>query len=748
MSYFTGIPTRSRRSRHVHPGHSSTSAHVHPPGAARTTLVRPAVTLTHSGRSGAARWSEEWYAAHDVVVLYRHPSVKVRDPRYRKAVHDSLRRLPAEHVSGLATYWTTGSASMVSGDGHATYALVTLRDGAELERYAAIADRLRNVENLYVGVGGPVPLLAERNAQAAADLARAAAVAAPVLLALLCLISGSLVAAAVPVLAGLAAVAGTIGLLRLLTEAAEVSFTTLYAAAVLAFGLAAGYSAFVVRAVTDTLDDEASGERTAGASGGEGARERALGRAGRVVALSGAAVAVALLGLMLFPGASLRVFGLVGAAVALLATGVALVVPAAVQGVAGPRVLPGPRWRPRPYLAHLVATVVVLAALAVPYVQAELSGVGHRALPAESESRRVAEIVGRGFPGNPLEAVDVHVLVERSFAGESRRPGPLGQGHTPISAVTRVAASDVRSFTGRLERLPHVTGVTVAGLSQKHGAVRLSVHHVLDPMSAAVGELVAAIRSVDPGPKVREVVVGGAAAARTDLLDACARALPWAAPLVCALYCAILAAARLLPSPRLSAPRAPVSPRSGSPAPVSPASVSPASVSPASVSPASVSLAPMSPEPASPAPASPSSPSSRVSPAPPMSSPSAVAPASAAAPERGDRVGPVTVHGRPAIFGADTDPVPLAQEERELAEKRSPSRTAGPRRRPSSARTAPAARRVRPPRDPAPAARGRSPCTAWPRSPRRLQGPSKLRDGQARFLPAAGTFRASLLSPA
>ncbi|TLF59361.1 hypothetical protein FE391_34885, partial [Nonomuraea sp. KC401] len=501
-----------------------------------------------SGSATAARWSEEWYDAHDVVVLYRHPSVKVRDPRYRKAVHDSLRRLPAEHVSGLATYWTTGSASMASGDGHATYALVTLRDGDEQEHYAAVADRLRDVENLYAGVGGPVPLLAERNAQAAADLARAAAVAAPVLLALLVLVSGSLVAAAVPVLAGLAAVAGTIGLLRLFTEVAEVSITTLYAAAVLAFGLAAGYSVFVVRAVTDALDDEAPGERVTGAFGGEASRERALGGAGGVVALSGTALAVALLGLLLFPGASLSVLGPVAAAVALLATGVALVVPAALLGVVGPgvaglRVVLGLRWRPRPFLPHLVATVVVLAALTVPYVQVELGGAGRRALPAGAESRRVAEIVGRGFPGNPLEAVDVHVLVERSFAGKPRRPGPLGQGHTPISAVTRVAASDVRSFADRLERLPHVTGVTVAGLSQEHGAVRLSVHHALDPMSGAAGELVASIRSVDPGPKVREVVAGGAAAARTDLLDAYTRALPWAVPLVCTLYWAILAAA-------------------------------------------------------------------------------------------------------------------------------------------------------------------------------------------------------------
>ncbi|TDC93990.1 hypothetical protein E1292_40370 [Nonomuraea deserti] len=627
-----------------------------------------------SGSATAARWSEEWYGAPDVVVLYRHPSVKVRDPRYKKAVHDSLRRLPAAHVSRLATYWTTGSKTMVSGDGHATYALVTLRDGAELERYAAIADRLRSVQNLHVGVGGPVPLLAERNAQAAADLARAAAVAAPVLLALLVLVSGSLVAAAVPVLAGLLAVAATVVLLRLLTEVGEISIPSLYAAAVLGFALAAGYAVFVVKAFTDALGDERAGDTP----GDEASRERALGAAGRTVALSGTAVAVSLLGLLPFPRASLSAFGPVAAAVALVAAGVALVVPAALlgmlgRGVAALRIVPGLWWRPRAVLPHLVATAAVLAALAVPYVQAELGGVDRRALPAGAESRRVAEIVEQGFPGNPLGALDVHVLVERSFAGEPREPGPLGQGHTPISAVTRVTASDVRSFAGRLERLPHVTGVSVAGLSQERGAVRLSVHHSLDPVSAAAGELVASIKSVDPGPKVREVVTGGPAAARTDLLDAYTGSLPWAALVVCALSYTLLALTRL---------------RRRSSAPAARPSAAPARSS-VPARPSGAAERPSAPPAVAPAPARSSTPPARPAGAPARpSAPPAVPPAPADAGKSGrdgradaarDRsvvrlgsgagVLPVTVNGRPAVFGADTDPVPLAQEDRELSER-------------------------------------------------------------------------------
>ncbi|MFG1707503.1 MMPL family transporter [Nonomuraea sp. M3C6] len=559
----------------------------------------------------AARWNDEWYGGDtpDVVVLYRHPAVEVRDPRYKKAVHDSLRGLPGSYVRGMATYWTTGLTEMVSEDEHSTYALVTLK-GEARESYAAIADRLRSVENLHVEVGGSVPLRAELDERAAADLARAGAVSLPVLLVVLVVVFGSLVAAGLPLVVGLFAALGGLVLLRLLTEVMEVPVFAMNVVALLGLGLAVGYSLPVLKAFR--------AEIRAGA-GSQQAVVRAMGTAGRAVAFSGVAVAAALLGLVLFPQPFLRSIGFGAAAVALFALVAALVVLPAMLGILGRhvdtlRIMPdfGP-WRRDGGVWHgvassllsLVAVIVVLVLLAVPFLHVE--NVDPRVLPAASESRRVAESMDRDFAGNSMALIDVHVLVERSFTGRSATRGPLGQGYSPISSVTPVSRADVRPLMDRLRRLPHVTGVDLAGLSQTDGAVRLAVRHDRDPMSDEAQELVTSIRSLAPEPGLRRVVVGGPTAARMDLLDSLSAILPWLALVVCTATGALLFAA------------------SGS------AKGSTTTTPPPAAAPPEVVAAPRREAPAQ-------------LPALPSAGP------------------PVTVNGRAAIFGVDTDPVPVSAE--------------------------------------------------------------------------------------
>ncbi|MGR6914099.1 MMPL family transporter [[Actinomadura] parvosata] len=501
----------------------------------------------------AARWNDDWYGGHapDVVVLYRHPTVKVRDARYKAAVHDSLRALPGRYVRAMATYWTTGSKNMVSRDGHATYAVVTLK-GDEQRAYAAVADRLRNVENLYVSVGGSVPLLTELNDQTAADLARAEAISMPVLLVLLVVVFGSLVAAGLPLVVGLLAVLGALVLLRLLTSVTEVSVFSLNVVTMLGLGLAIDYSLFVLKAFREEIARGATNEQ---------AVVRTMATAGRTVAFSGLTVATALLGLLLFPQMFLRSIGLGAAAVVLVAVAAALIVLPAVLGVLGPRVNAlrltpdfGPRragglWHAvassvmRRPLLYLVAVSVALVALAVPFLHVKFGNVDHRVLPATSESRRVAETLDRDFTRNAMAAIDVHVLAERTFTDPPPLPGPLGQGHTPISAVTPISPLDVRPLVRRLERLPGVTDVEVAGLSQTNGAVRLAVRYASDPMSDAARALVRAIRALPPEPNVRRVVVGGPTAAQLDLQDSLAATLPWMALVVCSVTAVLLFAA-------------------------------------------------------------------------------------------------------------------------------------------------------------------------------------------------------------
>ncbi|MEV0350578.1 MMPL family transporter [Nonomuraea sp. NPDC050680] len=490
----------------------------------------------------AAHWNDAWYSGNtpDVVVLYRHPRVKVRDARFKKAVHDSLRALPAQYVRKLATYWTTGAKELMSTDEHATYALITLK-GAKQAAYAAIKDRLP-VANLQVQVGGSVPLLKELNDQTAADLARAEAISMPVLLVLLVVVFGSVVAAGLPLLVGLFAVLGALVLLRLLTEVTEVSVFSLNVVTMLGLGLAVDYSLFVLNAFREQI--------RAGAPTQE-AVVRTMATAGRTVAFSGLTVATSLLGLLLFPQMFLRSIGLGAAAVVLVAMVAALVVLPAALSILGPRVdairitpdfgsarVGSGLWHAiassvmrRPVL-YLVAVTSVLLALAGPFAHVRFGNVDHRVLPAAAESRRVAETVDRDFAKNSMATIDVHALIERSFTTRPAAVGPLGQGYTPISAVTAIDPTDAKPLAERLRELPGVTGVDLAGLSQPNGAVRLAVRYSYDPMSAQAQHLVTLIRSMAPEPNIRRIVVGGPTAAQMDLLSSLLSRLPWMALVV------------------------------------------------------------------------------------------------------------------------------------------------------------------------------------------------------------------------
>ncbi|MGW5685021.1 MMPL family transporter [Nonomuraea sp. NPDC003754] len=502
----------------------------------------------------SATWNDEWYSGNspDVVVLYTHPTVPARDRRYRKAVHDSLRRLPATYVRRMTTYWTSRSATMISRDGRSTYALITLK-GDKQRAYTAIEQRLRTVEGLSVKIGGAVPLLDDLNTQTGADLARAEAISMPVLLVLLVLVFGSLVAAGLPLLVGLLSVLGALVLLRLLTEVTDVSVFSLNVVTMLGLGLAIDYSLFVLSAFREEIRRGTSTEAAVVAT---------MATAGRTVAFSGLTVATALLGLLLFPQMFLRSIGLGAAAVVLVAMVAALVVLPAVLGILGRKVdalritpsFGGPRnggaWHAvassvmRTPLLYLVGVTAVLISLALPFVDVKFGNVDHRVLPPRVESRQVAEAVDTSFARNSMAAVDVHVLVERDFQeAEPLLPGPLGQGHTVVSPLTPVLPSDVKPFTDRLRRLPGVTGVDVTGFSPDNGAVRLAVRYDGDPMSDSARSLVTLIRSMTPEPNIRSVVVGGPTAAQMDLVDSLAATLPWMALVVCGATFVLLFAA-------------------------------------------------------------------------------------------------------------------------------------------------------------------------------------------------------------
>src|SRR3712207_3861532 len=85
----------------------------------------PGSESTRAGEVAADALGRE---GSDVIVLYRSEELTVDDPRYERAVTESLAALPGDVVEGATTFWATSAPQLVSEDRRATYAVLTLAE--------------------------------------------------------------------------------------------------------------------------------------------------------------------------------------------------------------------------------------------------------------------------------------------------------------------------------------------------------------------------------------------------------------------------------------------------------------------------------------------------------------------------------------------------------------------------------------------------------------------------------------------
>ena len=475
--------------------------------------------------------------APNVVVLVRVVEGTVDDADVADigtAVSDELARVEGMH--DVVSYWSLGSPPALRAD-DASSALVLGRlvgDEDELgERVGVIAEELsRSDEVVVVGVGGLQEAFREMGETIETDLARAELIAFPLTLLLLVLVFRSVVAALLPLGVGAFAIAGSLGVLHLLSGWTLVSIYALNITTALGLGLAIDYSLFVVSRYRE--------EREAGHDATP-AVVRTVATAGRAVAVSGLTVALSLAALLVFPLAFLRSFAYAGIPVVGLAVLGAVGVLPAVLALLGDRVDAGrlPRWRERPAgsgwerlaravmrrpLPIVVGATVLLGVLGLPFLRIAFGLPDDRVLPAEAPVRVVNDHIRAHYDANETGALAV-VLPET--AGDD----PAVDGYaTRLSALEGVARVD--SAAGS-----HIGGTRV--LAEAPAAERfrarlgtatwLSVVPEVEPLSAAGEELVAEVRAVPaPGP----VVVGGTSAMLVDLKDSIFERLPLAVGLV------------------------------------------------------------------------------------------------------------------------------------------------------------------------------------------------------------------------
>jgi RND superfamily putative drug exporter len=464
--------------------------------------------------------------ATDVVVMYTSPDSTVDDPAFEAAVTESASRVPASSYTRLETYWTTGSPDFVSADRRSTFLALQLSAPTEEENVVlyqqTIEDRLA-VEGYEVRYGGLVPVNEQVNALTGQDLVRAEMVSIPILLVLLVIIFRSLVAAAIPLVVGTVVAVGSLAVLRVVGSFYPVSTFSINVVTLLGLGLAIDYGLLVV----NRFREELAAGRTV-----DEAVERTMGSAGRTVTFSGVAIAVTLIGLVIFPSRFLLSMAFAIVSVVLFGVVAVLLLLPALLRFAGPRInslrLPLPRFGRRDAetvpvqegrwyrtakaimrrpVAVTVGLTLLLLAAGTPLLGAQWGRPSDWVLPAGTDSRVVDDMLDNDFVRDPTAVVTAVVQL----------PGPAD---SPQSTAA------LEEFASRLDQVPGVDGAAITGT--EGDLARLTLGYGMDPQSDEAAEMVAGIRSEAP-PEGATVRFTNYPVSLADMLSMLGERLPWLA---------------------------------------------------------------------------------------------------------------------------------------------------------------------------------------------------------------------------
>ncbi len=348
------------------------------------------------------------------------------------------------------------------------------------------APGVKSLARTLPGLVGGVSLANEQvNAQSERDLLRAELIAFPLLLLLALWIFRGLVAALLPVAAGLLALVSTLALLRLVNHLTPISVFALNLVTGAAIGLAIDYSLLLASRYREELARHGPGRDALRAT---------LTTAGRTVAFSAVTVAAAFASLLVFPLPFLRSMAIGGMIVAPLAGLVALFLLPALFALLGERInaLAPRRWqraaeraaRPDEHggwyrFAHwvmrrpgwvAVGSATLLIALGLPFLGVRFIGVDASVLPASSSARQVDDVLRTQFaPG--LDA-PLHLAVQSlSVVPAIRRlpdvvavapPERLGPRLWSVDVIPdgRAMSSRTKALVRNVRQLP---GVMVSG---------------------------------------------------------------------------------------------------------------------------------------------------------------------------------------------------------------------------------------------------------------------------------------------
>jgi uncharacterized membrane protein YdfJ with MMPL/SSD domain len=378
-----------------------------------------------SGRGDAiTRKAFPKFQEESVLVQSRSAGVTASDAQFRTVLRDvgaTLKRQPdVDHVKvpgrSDAPVSRDGRSALVSyrlkGDENAT-------EKAVKPVLAAVASQQRANPGFRIEEFGGASANQAINDRVSKDFQKAEFLSIPVTLVILFIAFGAIVAAGIPVLLALSAVAAAIGLTAIPSQLIPMDDSV--TSVILLIGMAVGidYSLFYVRRERE--------ERAKGASP-EGALQIAAATSGRAVLVSGLTVLIAMAGMFLTGNLTFMGFAVATMLVVAIAMiGSVTVLPAMLAWL-GDRVDKGRvpflarrrradgtsrLWNAvldgvlrRPVVAAVGATAV-LVALAIPALGLHTANTGTEGLPQDLAAVKTYNRIQKAFPGNELPATVV-----------------------------------------------------------------------------------------------------------------------------------------------------------------------------------------------------------------------------------------------------------------------------------------------------------------------------------------------------
>ncbi|WP_307628013.1 MMPL family transporter [Nocardia vaccinii] len=448
-----------------------------------------------------------------------------------------------DDVVGVRSYWTSPGpvASALRGtDGHRALILAYLQGGDDVAQKTAgtLATRFADTTppGITVRAGGETAVYHDVNSQITKDLTLAEGVAVPLTAIVLTLVFGSVIAAALPLVVGLFAIASALAILRGFTLFTDVSIYALNMTTALGLALAIDYSLFIV----SRFREELRGGRTH-----RDAAIRAVQTAGRTVLFSALTVALAMAVLSVFNLYFLKSFAYAGVAVVVAAAAASIVLLPAALVLLGDRVnaldaragvrrllrRPAPvpvapersrwyrtvDWVMRHAIPVALVIIAVLLALGSPFLGVKFGYPDDRVMPAGTTSRSVGDALRGDFPS--VNAGNGTTIVLHDYSGN------VSSYATALSKVDGVSAvlSDAGVYLsgGRMASTP-------PGMANSSGQY-LTVASTVDPYSAAGQRQLRALRAV---PAPAPALFGGMAEIDSDGLRSLAARLPLAIALI------------------------------------------------------------------------------------------------------------------------------------------------------------------------------------------------------------------------